>query len=101
MKTIVSITAVSLLFAGQAMANTQFDHLAIYGIVVSDSGTKAATPYQPTGHVAGVMDSSDAYGNVLFDLDHKSPQAVTSTQPSIGDEAYDYGNILYDTGLTY
>lgn len=101
MKSLVSITTLSLLLAGQAMASSQFDHLSNYGIVISHSGASAESAYEPTGHIVGVMDSSDAYGNVLYDLDRKSPQAESSTQPSIGDAAYDYGNILYDTGSTY
>ena len=103
MKTIASIAtlaAATVLFAGQAVANPEFDNHANYGSVLQDNVATAGGAYEPTGHLVAVSDSSDSYGSVLFDLDRPAGQSVNS-QPGIGDSADDFGNILYDTGSVY
>ena len=100
MNTITSIAAVSILFAGQAVANPEFDNHDNYGTVLNDTVATQGGAYEPTGHLVAVVDSSDSYGSVLFDLDRESSRSVAS-QPSIGDSADDFGSILYDTGSVY
>ena len=100
MKTLASIAAVTVLFAGQAVANPEFDNHANYGSVLQDTVSSQGGAYQPTGHLVAVADSTDSYGSVLYDLDRSAGRSVAS-QPSIGDSADDFGNILYDTGSVY
>jgi len=102
MKSIATITAITLLSSGLAVANPEFDNHANYGTILQDLNQPVASSgdYAPTGHLVSVIDSSDSYGSVLYDLDQPSPPAI-ATQPSIGDGADDYGNILYDTGSIY
>ena len=102
MKTLASFTAFAFLVSGQVFANPEFDNHANYGTILQDldNPVAASGDYAPTGHLVAVIDSSDGYGSVLFDLDQ--PAAATiATPPSIGDDADDYGNILYDAGLVY
>jgi len=56
---------------------------------------------EPTGYLTPVIASESNYGSVLFDLDQDSGARTTSSQPAIGDNADDYGNILYDAGSRY
>jgi len=100
MKTLASIVAVTVLFAGQARANPEFDNHDSYGSVLNDTVAAQRDAYEPTGHLVAVVDSSDSYGSVLYDLDQPADQAV-ATQPGIGDSADDFGSILYDTGSVY
>lgn len=100
MNTITSIAAVSILFAGQAVANPEFDNHDSYGSILNDTVATQGGAYEPTGHLVAVADSSDSYGSVLYDLDQPADQAV-ATQPGIGDSADDFGSILYDTGSVY
>lgn len=102
MKTLATFTALAYLVAGQAHANPEFYNHANYGSILQDLNAPVASSgdYAPTGHLVGVIDSSDGYGSVLFDLNQPSPAAL-SVPPSIGDGADDYGNILYDTGSVY
>ena len=100
MKTLVTIAAATILFAGQAAANPEFDNYANYGSVLQDTVATQGGSYEPTGHLVAVTDSADSYGSVLYDLDRPAGQAITS-QPGIGDSADDFGNILYDTGSVY
>ena len=101
MKTILSIATATILFAGGAIANPEFDNHANYGSVLQDSvHAVSAGDYRPSGHLVSVIDSSDGYGSVLYDLDQSSGESI-NTQPSIGDDADDFGNILYDTGSVY
>ena len=97
--TIASIAAATVLFAGQAVANPEFDNHANYGSVLQDTVAAQGGAYQPSGHLVAAIDSSDSYGSALFDLDQRSDMAAS--QPSIGDNADDFGNILYDTGSIY
>ena len=96
---ITSIAAATILFAGQAVANPEFDNHANYGSVLQDTVAAQGGSYQPTGHLVSVTDSADNYGSVLYDLDQTS--SSIAGQPSIGDDADDFGNILYDTGSIY
>ena len=97
----VAIVAATVLLAGPVAANPEFDNHENYGTVLQDSvHAKSSGEYRPTGHLVGVIDSSDGYGSVLYDLDRASPAGIPS-QPSIGDDADDFGNILYDTGSIY
>ena len=96
---ITSIAAATVLFAGQAIANPEFDNHANYGSVLQDTVAAQGGAYQPTGHLVAAIDSSDSYGSALFDLDQ--PGNRVASQPSIGDDADDFGNILYDTGSVY
>ena len=100
MKILASIAAATVLFAGQAIANPEFDNHDNYGSVLQDTVASAGGAYEPTGHLVAVSDSSDSYGSVLYDLDQAASRSV-ATQPSIGDGADDFGNILYDTGSVY
>ena len=101
MKTIASIAAATLLFAGGAVANPEFDNHENYGTVLQDTvHAQSSGEYRPTGHLVGVIESSDGYGSVLYDLDRSSGESI-SAPPSIGDDADDFGNILYDTGSIY
>ena len=101
MTTFASIAAVTLLFAGQAVANPEFDNHDSYGSVLNDTvAAQGGASYQPTGYLVAVTDSADSYGSVLYDLDQPAEQA-TVTQPGIGDSADDFGSILYDTGSVY
>jgi len=100
MKTLASIAAVTVLFAGQAIANPEFDNHDSYGSVLNDTVAAQGGSYEPTGYLVAVTDSSDSYGSVLYDLDQPSDQSV-ATQPGIGDSADDFGSILYDTGSVY
>ena len=97
--TLTTIAAATVLLAGQAIANPEFDNHANYGSVINDTSAAAGGAYQPTGHLVSVADSSDSYGSVLYDLDQRSTSVAS--QPSIGDNADDFGNILYDTGSVY
>ena len=96
---IASIAAATVLFAGQAIANPEFDNHANYGSVLQDTVAAQGGAYQPTGHLVAVVDSTDSYGSVLYDLDQSG--GSIASQPSIGDGADDFGNILYDTGSVY
>ena len=100
MKTFASIAAATVLLAGQAVANPEFDNHANYGTVLNDTVATSGGAYEPTGHLVSVADSSDSYGSVLYDLDQESARSIASP-PSIGDSADDFGNILYDTGSVY
>jgi len=100
MKTLASIAAVTVLFAGQALANPEFDNHDSYGSVLNDTVAAQHDAYEPTGHLVAVTDSSDSYGSVLYDLDQPADRSV-ATQPGIGDSADDFGSILYDTGSVY
>jgi len=100
MKTLITIAAATVLFAGQATANPEFDNHDNYGSVLQDTVSVQSGSYEPTGHLVGVADSADSYGSVLYDLDRPAGQAIAS-QPGIGDSADDFGNILYDTGSVY
>jgi len=101
MKSIVSIAAVSVLFAGSAVANPEFDNPSNYGTVLQDldQPTSMSQGRTPTGDLVSVVSTSDSYGSVLFDLDQPASRAV-GFQPSIGDSD-DFGNILYDVGARY
>ena len=96
---IASIAAATVLFAGQAIANPEFDNHANYGSVLQDTVAAQGGAYQPTGHLVAAIDSSDSYGSALYDLDQSGN--MVASQPSIGDDADDFGNILYDTGSVY
>ena len=101
MKTILSLAAVTVLFAGTAIANPEFDNHANYGTVLQDSvHAQSSGEYRPSGHLVSVVDSADSYGSVLYDIDDPSGESIP-TQPSIGDDADDFGSILYDTGSVY
>ena len=101
MKTILSLAAVTVLFAGTAIANPEFDNHANYGTVLQDSvHAQSSGEYLPSGHLVSVVDSADSYGSVLYDIDDPSGESIP-TQPSIGDDADDFGSILYDTGSVY
>ena len=101
MKIIVSLAAATVLFAGTAIANPEFDNHDNYGSVLQDSvHAQSGGEYRPSGHLVSVIDSADGYGSVLYDVDDPAGESI-STQPSIGDDADDFGNILYDTGSVY
>ena len=102
MKTLfTTFAAATFLLAGSAAANPEFDNHDNFGTVLQDSvHAQSGGEYRPTGELVNVFDSSDAYGSVLYDLDRTSPAGLAS-QPSIGDDADDFGNILYDTGSVY
>ena len=100
MKPLASIAAVTVLFAGQALANPEFDNHDSYGSVLNDTVAAQSGAYEPTGYLVAVTDSSDSYGSVLYDLDQPADRSV-ATQPGIGDSADDFGSILYDTGSVY
>ena len=100
MKTFAYIAAATVLLAGQAVANPEFDNHDNYGSVLQDTTATQGGAYQPTGHLVAVSDSSDNYGSVLFDLDQPAGRSVV-TAPGIGDSADDFGSILYDTGSVY
>jgi hypothetical protein len=99
MKSIVSIAAASVLFAGSAVASPEFDNHANYGTVLQDLDQPASMSEgrAPTGDLVSVI---DGYGSILFDLNQPGSRAVW-TQPGIGDNADDSGNILYDVGARY
>jgi len=96
---ITTLTAATVLFAGQTVANPEFDNHDNYGSVLQDTVAAQGGAYQPTGHLVASIDSSDSYGSALFDLDQ--PGNMVASQPSIGDSADDFGSILYDTGSIY
>jgi hypothetical protein len=100
MKTFAYIAAATVLLAGQAVANPEFDNHDNYGSVLQDTVATQGGAYEPTGHLVAVSNSSDNYGSVLFDLDQPAGRSV-ATQPGIGDNADDFGSILYDTGSVY
>ena len=100
MKTLITIAAATVLLAGQAVANPEFDHPDNYGSVLNDTVASSGGAYEPTGDLVSVTDSADSYGSVLYDLDQESSRSIASP-PSIGDSADDFGNILYDTGSIY
>jgi hypothetical protein len=100
MKTLASIAAVTVLFAGQALANPEFDNHDSYGSVLNDTVAAQSGAYEPTGYLVAVTDSADSYGSVLYDLNQPADKSV-ATQPGIGDNADDFGSILYDTGSVY
>ena len=60
MKTLASIAAVTVLFAGQAVANPEFDNHANYGSVLQDTVASPGGAYQPTGHLVAVADSTES-----------------------------------------
>ena len=100
MKTFASIAAATILLAGQAVANPEFDNHDNYGSVLQDTVATQGGAYEPTGHLVAALDSSDSYGSALYDLDQPAGRSI-ATQPGIGDDADDFGNILYDTGSVY
>jgi hypothetical protein len=102
MKTILSIAAASVLFAGSAAANPEFDNHANYGSILQqlDQPASMSQGREPMGDLVAVAGTDETYGSVLFDLDQPGSRS-TWTQPSIGDSADDFGNILYDVGARY
>jgi hypothetical protein len=102
MKSIVSISALSALFAGSVMASPEFDNHANYGTVLQDLDrpTAMGEAREPTDNLVASIGSGDNYGSALFDRDQPGDRTL-ATQPSIGDGADDFGNILYDVGARY
>jgi hypothetical protein len=103
MKSIVSISALSALFAGSVVASPEFDNHANYGTVLQDLDRPAAMGESrvPTGDLVASIGSGDNYGSALFDRNRPGSPSSLPTQPSIGDGADDFGNILYDVGARY
>jgi hypothetical protein len=101
MKSIISIAAVSVLFAGSAVANPLFDNPSNYGTILQDldKPTSMSQGSESTDDLVAVASSGSDYGSVLFDLNQPGSRTM-AIQPSIGD-ADDYGDILYDVGASY
>ena len=101
MKTLFT-TVAAIAFSAGAFAGSPFDAEDTYGTVLFDQGAAPSGTYtEPSSSVAAEIFSGDTYGSVLFDLENATYQDTVGAQPSIGDEADDYGNVLYDIGSRY
>lgn len=94
--------ASALLLSTAVYAGSPFDAEDTYGTVLFDQGAAPTGAYtEPTGPLAAELYSDDTFGSVLFDLDGRSHEHALSAPPAIGDDADDYGNVLYDLGVRY
>ena len=104
MKTILTIAAASVLFTGAVYASPEFNNHDNYGTILLDLDNNTVMQQdfrEPTGDLVSVIDTGDSYGSALFDLDQPGGVPSLGGQPSIGDDADDMGNILYDVGARY
>ena len=105
MKTYIAIIAASALTtSAYAEPNGSFvDNHDTQGTILADLSQPSSSGEgrYPTGELVPIIATGSSYGSILFDLDQESGSRTMSTQPSIGDDADDYGNILYDTGSRY
>jgi len=102
MKTLFT-TAAAVVFSTAALAGP-LDENTTYGSILFDlaQSSPASGGYtEPTGPVANVLYSSDTFGSVLYDLDTPAHEHELGSPPAIGDDADDYGSVLYDNGARY
>ena len=101
MKTLFTTTA-AVLFSAAAFAGSPFSADDTYGTVLFDQGAGSSGAYaEPTSAIAKELYSSDTVGSVLFDLERPTHEHALGAPPFIGDDADDYGNVLYDLGSRY
>ena len=102
MNKFIAIAALTAFVGGVAYANPEFeDNTSTYGTILNDAGPGGSGDFQqPTGHLTAVIDQDDAYGSALFDTNEPGSPPLGG-QPGIGDDADDYGNLLYDLGRRY
>jgi len=101
MKTLLT-TVAALTFSTVAFAGSPFSENDNYGSVLFDQGPGGSGSYTvPDGAIADTINSSDTFGSVLYDLSRPTHEDTLAAPPAIGDDADDYGNILYDLGTRY
>ena len=101
MKTLLT-TVAALTFSAAAFAGSPFSEDDTYGTVLFDQGPGGSGSYTvPDGAIANTINSSDTFGSVLYDLNRITHEHALSAPPAIGDDADDYGNVLYDLGARY
>ena len=101
MKTLLT-TVAALTFSAAAFAGSPFSEDDNYGSILFDQGPGSSSSYTaPDSAVADAMNSVDSFGSVLYDLNRPIHEHTQGIPPAIGDDADDYGNVLYDIGTRY
>ena len=106
MKTTIAIITASVFatgaYAGQPNDSFMDNHDTSDTVLLDVGQHAGVNPIrEPTGYLVPTIASGSNFGSILFDLDQESGSRTVSTQPAIGDNADDYGSILYDSGSRY
>ena len=103
MNTKTLFTAAAAVLLSTSAAAGPLDQDDTYGSVLFDLDQSASTAgyTPPTGAAAQLLYSSDTYGSVLYDLGKPSHEHTLATPPAVGDDADDWGSVLYDNGARY
>jgi len=101
MKTFLTIIA-TLAFSATAFAASPLSENDTYGSVLFDQGAgTAGLSTASEGAITDAMGSTDSYGSVLFEQPRSEHDHLLASPPAVGDEADDYGSVLYDSGARY